>query len=126
MEELAGALHAIAQILENQLEEFADRFEPVFEAVTEVDPVTKVRRAFAELRRREQEKLLWCATISTELNLNGATLRERSHTSRGQRALRRDAYVTSSTVEERPPPHKRGNLSLLPQTAEHSLALGDY
>ena len=57
MEELAGALHAIAQILENQLEEFADRFEPVFEAVTEVDPVTEdLRRAFAELRRREQEK----------------------------------------------------------------------
>ena len=57
MEELAGALHAIAQILENELEEFADRFEPVFEAVTEVDPVTEdLRRAFAELRRREQEK----------------------------------------------------------------------
>lgn len=57
MEELAGALHAIAQILENEFEEFADRFEPVFEAVTEVDPVTEdLRRAFAELRRREQEK----------------------------------------------------------------------
>ncbi len=57
MEELAGALHAIAQILENQFEEFADRFEPVFEAVTEVDPVTEdLRRVFAELRRLEQEK----------------------------------------------------------------------
>jgi hypothetical protein len=57
MEELAGALHAIAQILENELEEFADRFEPVFEAVTEADPVTEdLRRAFAELRCREREK----------------------------------------------------------------------
>jgi hypothetical protein len=57
MEELAGALHAIAQILENEFEEFADRFEPEFEAATEIDPVVEdLRRAFAELRSREREK----------------------------------------------------------------------
>ena len=67
MEELAGALHAIAQILENEFEEFTDRFEPVPERVTEADPVAEnLRQAFAELRRHEQEKAARCATNNTE------------------------------------------------------------
>jgi hypothetical protein len=62
MEELAGALHAIAQILENEFEEFANRFEPALEPVTEIDPVVEdLRRAFAELRSREREKSTQCA-----------------------------------------------------------------
>ena len=59
MEELAGALYAIAQILENELEEFADRYEPVFETVPDIDPVAEdLRRAFEELRYLEKKKQL--------------------------------------------------------------------
>jgi len=58
IQELAGALLALAQVMENELEEFVDRFEPVFEDVKpEHDSVVDdLRRAFADLRQDEQEK----------------------------------------------------------------------
>jgi hypothetical protein len=78
MEELAGALHAIAQILENEFEEFADRFEPAIEHTPEpeLDSVAEdLRRAWAELTLREREKASGCETTSPEPNLNGNDLR---------------------------------------------------
>jgi hypothetical protein len=57
LEELAGSLHALAQVLENQLEEFAAKFEPILETASGGDPVTDdLRLAFEELERAEQAK----------------------------------------------------------------------
>jgi len=57
MEELASSLHALAQVLEHQLEEFAAQFEPVLETPFAADPVKDdLRRAFEELERSEQAK----------------------------------------------------------------------
>lgn len=57
MEELAGSLHALAQVLEHQLEEFAAQFEPVLEAPFAANPVKDdLRLAFEELERSEQAK----------------------------------------------------------------------
>lgn len=78
MEELAGALHAIAQILENEFEEFANRFEPAIERTSdpELDSIAEdLRRARAELTLREREKASRCETTSPEPNLNGNDLR---------------------------------------------------
>jgi hypothetical protein len=69
MEELAGALHAIAQILENEFEEFADRFEPAIEHAPEpeLDSVAEdLRRAWAELILLEREKASRCETTSPD------------------------------------------------------------
>ena len=57
MEELAGSLHALAQVLEHQLDEFATQFEPVLETSFAADPVKDdLRQAFEELERSEQAK----------------------------------------------------------------------
>ncbi len=57
MEELAGSLHALAQVLEHQLEEFAAQFEPVLETPFAANPVKDdLRLAFEELERSEQAK----------------------------------------------------------------------
>ena len=55
MEELAGSLHSLAQVLEHEFEEFAAQFEPILPAPFAVDPVKEdLRRAFEELERSEQ------------------------------------------------------------------------
>ncbi len=57
MEELAGSLHSLAQVLEHQFEEFATQFEPVLETSFAADPVKEdLRQAFEELERSEQTK----------------------------------------------------------------------
>lgn len=58
MEELAGSMLALAQILENEFEEFASKFEPVQPASDlSADPVVEdLRRAFAQLRKVEIAK----------------------------------------------------------------------
>jgi hypothetical protein len=57
MEELAGSLHSLAQVLEHEFEEFTAQFEPVLPAPFAADPVKEdLRRAFEELERSEQVK----------------------------------------------------------------------
>lgn len=57
VEQLAGSLLAMSQVLERELEEFAEKYEPVVEVVKQDDSVAEdLKRAFAQLRRDEQAK----------------------------------------------------------------------